>query len=144
MTEDKKNYEISFLTVADEDINEVAKIISKHGASIIDEVKTSKIKLAYPIKRENFANFSYLCFSAATDVIKKINNDLKLNSKVLRFLIITPPVVKSVISQKERRRITEPMITGKEEKSEHRKSESKPAPALSNEELEKKLEEILK
>ena len=99
--------------------------------------------LAYQIKKENEAYFGYLHFLANTDKIKNISDDLKLNQKVLRFLIITPPITKMM-------RMATPRIIKKTfqpravERMEIKKPSPAPTATLSNEALEKKLEEILK
>ena len=62
MKEDAKIYEIGFLAKEENDREEIVKILTNYGAKIVDAGKMSRIKLAYPIKKENFAYFGYLFF----------------------------------------------------------------------------------
>jgi small subunit ribosomal protein S6 len=138
MEEEKviKPYEISFLLRNEEDVAVVVKKLSELGAVIIKEGAVNYIRLAYPIKKEESAYFGYIHFSAEPEVVKRINGALKLESKVLRFLIVTPPVGKMIQRRQDFRRevardIETPVATSKVE-------------PLSNAELEEKLEEISK
>jgi ribosomal protein S6 len=137
-----KKYEVGFLVRAEGDKEELAKTLKNHRASIIDDGGISRIKLAYPIKKEDFAYFGYLHFSCAPENIKELRNELKTSPKVLRFIIVSQPapVKKSEtkeVSEEIRRRPAAPT-------SQTIKEASKQSEALSNEDLEKKLEEILK
>lgn len=138
---EQKKYEISFLAKGDKDGGEIIELLKKHQISIIGEDNGLKIKLAYPIKKEESAFFSCFQFSAAPDIIKKISDELNFNSRILRFLIITPPIVKSMAVSAPRARRTA-LFREAAKKVEIKKEE--PQPILTNEELEKKLEEILK
>ena len=137
MTEekDKKEYEISFLVRQEEQSQEVVSVLNRHGAQISHEGQVSKIRLAYPIKKEANAYFGYLWFFAEPDAVVAIDNDLRLNKEVLRFIVLTSPVKKS---SSERRDVRETP----------KSAPQIPAPVLqerelTNEDLEKKLEEIL-
>lgn len=146
MSNDLKKYEISFLIREESDKDEIVKTVVSNNGSITNDGNVSKIKLAYPIKKEASLYFGHFIFSAAQEIVKKIENNLKINSKVLRFLILTPPIVKSLEVRTRADRFagikTEQKMIKKTEKPEVRKAEVKTS--LSNEELEKKLEEILK
>ena len=66
---------------------------------------------------------------------------MNFNQKILRFLIITPPIAKlAAVSAPRMRRPA--LFKEAEKKIEIKKAE--PQQILTNEELEKKLEEILK
>ncbi len=154
--EDKetKNYEISFLTKSELERAEIVKLLNNHQLSIIGDGQSSKIRLAYPIKKEEFAYFSSLYFSAEPEKIKDLNHELRTNPGILRFSIVSRSTIKeteersyreifptrerpSLVRQEIERvgpRFDSPQIAKKPQKTE----------ALSNEALEKKLEEILK
>ena len=124
---------------------EIIKTLESNQASIIDGSNISKISLAYQIKKERGAFFGYVHFMVNTDKIKNISDTLKLKQGVLRFLIITPPIAKMI--RMATPRIVKRMFQSRvAEKTEIKKP--LPAPittaTLSNEALEKKLEEILK
>ncbi|KKR88963.1 MAG: 30S ribosomal protein S6 [Candidatus Wolfebacteria bacterium GW2011_GWA2_42_10] len=140
-----KNYEIGFLIKDENDRQEIVKALNNYQAAIINEGEINGIRLAYPIKKETAAYFGYVHFSAEPAIIKKLEDSLRLNPKILRFLIITPPAAKtkSIFYQP---RAAKPFVPRTARtavsKSEIRKAESQPV--LTNEALEKKLEEILK
>lgn len=154
MNEEEKNYEVGFLARSEQDRDEVAKILESYQLPIIYEGQISKIKLAYPIKKENFACFGFLYFSGDPAIIEKLSSELRTNPKILRFLIILRPILR----KDESREIKIPSMSkmslaGQPERSQKVFSEQpsqlvRKAPikteALSNEDLEKKLEEILK
>lgn len=132
MTEDQiiSDYELAFLLTGAEAFINVAQIVRKYGAEIVYESPINQIKLAYPIKKQTSAFFGFCNFRGPRAAIKKISGDLALNSALVRFLVITPPM-------KPTHRETRP-------ERPHEPGTEKPAPVLSNEALEQKLEEILK
>ncbi len=147
-----KKYEVGFLVRNEGDKEEVVKTLKNHKSSVIDDGGISRIKLAYPIKKEDFAYFGYLHFSCAPENIKELRNELKTSSKVLRFIIVSQPVpvkkseIKDASEEFRRRPIapTSQTISASTEERTERKEMSKKTETLSNEDLEKKLEEILK
>lgn len=137
---ERKNYEIAFLVKSEEDREGIIKILKNSQLPVIGEGRISKIKLAYPIKKENFAYFGYLYFSGSSQDIGNLTDSLRNEPKILRFSIVIQPIIKK----------DEP---GAVERASSRQAQ-KVAPqlpkkisvteTLSNEALEKKLEEILK
>lgn len=124
----KKAYEISYLLKSEEDVGLVIKALSDLGAEIVNESGISEIRLSYPIRRETRAYFAYLHFNLDPGSIVKLRDVLQLNSRILRFLIVTPPFIKS----QPRREILEFRA----------KPVEFPRVELSNDALEEKLEEI--
>lgn len=137
MESEKKNYEISFLLKEENDVEAVLKHLSQIGAEILNEGRISETKLAYPIKKLNSAYFGWLHFAAQPDEAVKLNAALKLEGRVLRYLIITPPITKT-----EKKKSPRPAERSGEQSASPAAESA--ASELSNEELEKKLEEILK
>ena len=137
---DTKNYEIGFLTKELTGASEVMKFITRHGGEMIFEGPVERIALSYPIKKQSEAHFGYLHFSMAPLDIKKFDEELGRHQEVLRFLIVTPPIEK----QKPRPMMKEKGREGRPPR-EAMRMDSKPAAVLplSNEALEKKIEEIL-
>lgn len=129
MDQEKRDYEISFLLVAAENESEIFDVLNKQQAEITQKSQISSLKLAYPIKKQNSAFFGFYQFRATPEDIEKINAALKLKPAVLRFLVIKNPATAQLVSKKT----TVPP-----------KSEIQESKILSNELLEKKLEEILK
>jgi ribosomal protein S6 len=153
MDKEVKKYEISFLVRSEAEQSEIIDALKKRDFSIINKGQISKIKLTFPVKKEPFAYFGYLYFSGEPRHIQELNHDLKTNFKILRFNIIAH------LKEIEEKR-TMPIFSRRERlESEIQKAQKEitfqpaaPAAAkrpikgetLSNEALEKKLEEILK
>ena len=140
---DIKKYEIGFLGRVENVRDEIIKLLESYKAEIVDNGNMSMIKLAYPIKKEKSAFFGYFHFNTYPNIIKKIEDNLKLNQQILRFIMIASPVSGRpfIESRMPRARILSseiPVIRRVEVKK------PKVQVALSNEALEKKLEEILK
>jgi ribosomal protein S6 len=135
----KRSYEISFLLRSEEDVQTVVRHLSDRGAEIVSEGSVDKIRLAYTIEKENEAFFSYLHFTMDPAENATLNNALTLDKAIIRFLIVTPPFVKSTKRRLERR-------GGKDEKAEEPTVASTEATEvrgdISNESLEKTLKEM--
>ncbi|TSC91240.1 MAG: small subunit ribosomal protein S6 [Parcubacteria group bacterium Gr01-1014_2] len=136
----RQQYELAFhflpsFTEAqvDEKRREIEELISKSGGIVGRYGEIKKIRLAYPIKREQFSNFGYLEFFAPRDIVEKINKNLVLNENILRFVVIKkeeekikPAKPAKIKTAKPLKEAPSPEITKKE-----------------TEELDKKIEEIL-
>lgn len=153
--ENNKNYEIGFLLKPEKDRQNLITSLINHQMSINKESQISRIKLAYPIKKENFAYFGSIYFSGNPENIKKLTEDLKHNSQILRFIIVSKPIYETSPEQpppipyfqsQKVKSISEEKLNyseSAESKKQLLKKSQKPE-ELSNEDLEKKLEEILK
>lgn len=132
---DNKEYEISFLTKEEGGGAEIMKLLKQHAFEVEFENPAKKIALAYKIKKELNAYFGFIHAKGDPSEIKNLTHDLESNPQILRFLIITPPFSKAkTVSQKPRpTRISKPKA----------ETEEKTNLPISNEALEKKIEEIL-
>lgn len=121
---------------------DVRTLLRQHGIEIAQEFPEKKINLAYPIKKATQALFVALRVSAEPDKIKLFEKDSKSSKNILRSLIITIPKEKqgkNVRGEETRR----PSVFARRKSVAPREQrESKPKP-LSNEAIEKKIEEIL-
>lgn len=125
---EKRQYELSFL-LKEEDVSLPRNILMRHGTTVLNEGRVSKFRLSYPINKETQAYFSYFQFEAEPLAIEKISNDLKLEAaNILRYLIVSSPAVKKGAEK--------PVYVSPSPEPRHRETE------LTNEELEKKIEEI--
>ncbi len=95
-TENKREYEMSFLLTSDimEDkldfeTAELKKLISENGGTDIEINTPVNKRLAYPVKKQNQAYLGVVYFSIDTEGLDKIKSVLALNTKFLRFLILT-------------------------------------------------------
>ena len=91
----KQQYELAFHflpsfteTEIEEKRRGIEELISKSGGIVSRYGEIRKIKLAYPIKKEQFSNFGYIEFSAPKNTIETINKKMMLNDEVLRHLVI--------------------------------------------------------
>ena len=136
--ENKKEYEISFLLKSADLISEIDNALKIIQANISERGQLKDVRLAYPIQKHHSGFFGFYFFEADPATIADLRQSLTLNEKVLRFLIITPPIKKRQPYYPRR-----PSSVGSEP------SIAAPRPVqlpqvLSNEALEQKLEEILK
>ncbi len=134
---DKKSYELSFLIQKEETANDILRLLGQHGIEVVSQPTIKKISLAYKISRVETANFGFAALFALPADIKSLEGDLKSNADILRFMIVNMPKREPVSEHGIPPR--RPLI---------RKS-IRPAPpreqkTVSNEVLEKKIEEILK
>ena len=143
--EQKRIYEIGFLTPTEEAVTEVVALLSRHDAEIIGKVLPSrKVVLGYQIKKHKEAYFTFILFSLPAPKVAELEGELLLNNNILRSLIVTAKEnkepAKPVLSAEANSDLAEPnpaLTKGVETK------EKEPLEMLSNEALEKKLEEIL-
>lgn len=144
MNEETKNYELTFLLGSEGDYGEVIKTIRANHIEIKAESQPAKIKLAYPIRKENFAYFGNLYFSADAQAVETLNKTLRGNSKILRFFIFTKPVVRKTEDRKTERVSRYATESEKIPERIFRPSTPEKSGNSTNEALEKRLEEILK
>lgn len=141
---DKKTYELALLLKSEGDLTDVLAFIRAHDAEILSEPRAKKLALAYAIKGNTEALFVSCMFQAIGQNAKSIEKDLVTNARVIRSMVLVAvPLaerqasVPSFPSQERGYRPVTRTFTAGESKP--------PAPRpLSNEALEKKIEEILK
>lgn len=127
-------YEITFYTKA-EDASPVRAAIEAHRGKVAEGKPFEKVRLEYPIKKESYAFMGVLRAELSPDAVKEVSRSLTLSSAVLRHLI-TASSLPEEGGETERRPV-------------ERKKPFAPraAPAgnaiLTNEALERKIEEIL-
>ena len=150
--EDQKAYEVSFLLTEESVIADIDKAIEGAGMQITNKGQLQNLKLAYPIKKHDSAFFGYYHIAGLPENIKKVKEALALNPKILRILVLTPPII---VAPREIRSTARDSQTPTQEiqstasgvnvAAPKPEEVRRPEPAiLSNEGLEKKLEEILK
>jgi len=145
-----KEYEVSYLARTEEDAADTMRLVRQHAATVEGEQPLRKIQLAYKIGRETQAYFGCARFKVAPSSAKQLEVDLAMSPKVLRSLVVSLPVVSprrtsSPFSERPYatpfRKPTAPSVSASAYQPAERKST--PPPVLSNEALEKKIEEIL-
>lgn len=141
--ESKKQYEIAFLLKSQEDESDLAELLKQFSVEVSYKSPLNEIRLAYPIKKRQQAYFGFLQFNSLPEKVEKLNQALNLSPLVLRTLVV---LAGSPAAKSERGRVSRADFRSHAPKLSE---EIAPQPAtrggaLSNEALEKKLEEILK
>ncbi len=127
MQEDKnqKLYEISFLLKTEADLAVIEAHLKAVNAEIVERGAFTSIKLAYPIEKNQSVYFGFFHFKMLASEAPKLNQAMRFDAKIIRYLIITPPPAKP---EKRAAVSTRTKSVKKEVKSE-----------LTNEALEEKL-----
>jgi len=142
---DKKSYELGFLIDSEEDFAHVIKMLKESGVDVTFESPLQKVSLAYPIKKRITAHFGYVYFDADPSVAPKIEAGLRLDKKFVRFILLSPIIIsKPAPTGGYRGQKTRPEQPLEKPIQEEKHREAEKQPVLSNEALEKTLEEILK
>jgi ribosomal protein S6 len=143
---DLKQYELAVLVKNEEDLAGIAAFLGQHQATVTGEPKIKKIALAYPVKKVKEAFFASYLFTALPDNAKAMEQDFAVRHEVLRAMIInavTPNERRAPMGDiaalrrraKPMTRTTAPATTAPKQAA--------PAGAVTNEALEKRIEEIL-
>jgi len=72
----------------------IEKIITAGGGKITNTDNWGKRKLAYPIKKQDFAIYVFYTAELPGESVAKINDTLNITDEVLRFLIVRPDLKK--------------------------------------------------
>ena len=144
---DKKEYELALLLKSEDNLAGVLTLVGRHNADGITAARAKRLQLAYEIKKHTEAVFVYFTFKMFGDDMKSLETDLNTHADVLRFMVIASPApaertaTSAMPPREERRpRSSAPYIASAAPSETPRPAPSKP---LSNEALEKKIEEIL-
>ncbi|MDD5032730.1 MAG: 30S ribosomal protein S6 [Candidatus Pacebacteria bacterium] len=127
----------------------IRSIITSNNSIVISEGKPKKQPLAYPIKNESDGVFNWIKFQTSPDSIKKIENELKKENMVLRFITTKSmkeePVKASVTAFKKKmpelgeKPASAIIHIPESEAKKEEPSDNK----IQEEELDKKIEELL-
>lgn len=130
------HYELLYIVLPKFSEDEVPKVaskvkeqIQKFGGKITLEDNLGKKKLAYPIKHNRYGYYLLLEFDLEAEKVKSLDNNLKLLNEVLRHQMVKKR--KEIPHIPRPKKIKEPLE--KKEKKE-----------IKIEDLDKKLDEILK
>lgn len=105
-----KEYELTVLihpdleSDLDKALDKVRALITDNGGEIIKEDNWGKKKLAYQVKREDFAVYVYFEVNLPADAPLKISNTLNITDEVLRYLLVKADekLRQALAEQKER------------------------------------------
>ncbi len=121
----------------------IAVFINNAGGSVKTSQVGEKKKLAYAIKKQLFGYFSVMQFDMESDKVDDLQKQLNLDTDVLRSLIIN---LDELRTQKPTSKTRRPSATAPSAASAEATPAAKPEKAekVKIEELDKKLEELLK
>lgn len=111
--------------------------IERHGGRVLQERPLEKVRLAFPIKKQTYAFLGCIEFVMDSAAVNELQQaEFRLNKELLRTLVhrsaaLTPPA-EGEVSRPLAARVSAP-----------RAPRPKEEPVLTNEALEKKIEEIL-
>ena len=134
-------YEISFLAKGQEGVASVRTLMQDAGITIDQEQEVREMRLAYPIQKETSAMFGFWRVHATHEAIKKIHTEVKLIPEIMRIMVIKdPPSVRQPYqyTPQTETRERQPAAPSWQPVAQPTAPE-----AVTNKELEKKLEEIL-
>lgn len=89
-------YEIAVLYHPDLEIDlgkassRVEKIFTDNGGKVVNTDNWGKRKLAYPIKRNDYAVYVFYTVELPTTSVQKVESTLNITDEVVRFLITRP------------------------------------------------------
>src|SRR3989344_6888 len=135
VSDEKKEYEVAFLAREEATVPEIARLLRQHEADINLEGPVKKIALAYKIGKELQAYFGYFEVRIPAERVAELGNNLRMNKGVMRCLIVT----KRFVKPKE-----QPLAHPAREFSARETDLPKAVAPLSNEDIERKIDEILK
>lgn len=91
----QENYELGFHLTPDltEDevknaAEELTSEISKKGGVVSFAKEPQRFRLAYPIKHKLSSYFGFILFTAPKDAIAALQEEFKLNTQLLRYVVI--------------------------------------------------------
>lgn len=165
-------YELLYIvptTFTDEDVGtvegNVKALLEKHGASVTDTKRLGKFRFAYPLKKQRHGHYVLVQIETEPKTVAKIDESLRISNEVLRHLILRADeaggekfdlvqfaeVNTDLKDDRPRRRRDEKPADEKKVEEETKagvaaiesKEEKAPEKALSEEELDKKLNAAL-
>lgn len=142
-------YELTFIIhplmekpEADAAAEKVRNFINELGGSVKSSAVGEKTKLAYPIKKQVFGYYAVQQFELETEKMDELKTKLRLEKDILRHLILIYDEKKALAPKAPRKPRAVAPSTAEETQKSIEKSEK--AEKVKIEELDKKLEEILK
>jgi len=121
-------------------IAKVNKLIVDNEGKITNSQEWGKKKLAYPIQHFNYGYYNLVEFDCGGEKLKKINKEMRIDSDILRFQIVTKKI-KTEEEIKQEKRISEKIAVQSLEKEKLEKEKTKGKVNLKD--LDEKLDKIL-
>lgn len=143
---DKQNYELAFHVsseVPETDLGQmrqdIESLITGKGGVISYSKEPERTRLSYPINHQRQAYFGYVHFglSSPEEVLKDLDATLRLNNRILRYLIVKMP------SDLQKGKDMLRQIKMKERSERKPKAAPKQVTEKEEKEIEKQLEEVI-
>lgn len=115
-----KEYELTVLIHPDLEVdldtplNKVRDIVKSAGGEIVSEDNWGKKKLAYRIKKEDFAVYVYFDVKLPADAPLKVSNTLNITDEVLRYLLVSVDEKGRALLAEDKKRASESEDTAEE------------------------------
>ncbi len=141
-----QNYELAFHVVPTIEELKIAEVkqelesfITSKGGAISYSKEPQRMRLSYSIKHQTHAYFSYIHFNLSNpeDSIKELNDYLKLNNDILRYLILRMP------SDLQKGKDMLKQLKMRERAEKRPKAAPKQVSEKEEKEMEKQLEDII-
>jgi len=81
-------YEITLIIPESDKIGPIEKLIADTGSKIIKTTDLGTKQFAYPIRKLNVGQYFVIQFETEPNLINKINNELKHENAIIRFLTV--------------------------------------------------------
>lgn len=81
-------------------VKKLRGIVQKNG-TIIKEEDWGKKRLAYPIKHKDYGNYIYMVYNASENTVHKLEQEMNLQSEILRFLTVKLEDIRPFLPEKE-------------------------------------------
>ena len=138
---DKKIYELALLLKSDDDAARAVEWIKQYNGEAVSEPRAKKLALAYKIKGNTEAVFVSMLFRMIPDDAKQLERDLRMRGEVIRSMVLV------AAPAEPQREFAAPPFFPSQRRGRPLPETREPRPIaprpLSNEALEKKIEEIL-
>lgn len=128
-----REYEVAFLVRDEASAQDASARVAQYG-TITSQGAVKRLAFAYPVKKETSGFFGFLRLQALPEAITRLEKDFEMAQPILRVLVTRISDKKEGAAEEGRPKRV--MRTAP-------RAEAAPGGALTNEALEKKIEEIL-
>lgn len=140
-----RDFEFGYMLRAEEDNEAIKEIIIRNGGVLVRMEHVRRVSLAYPIKKQEVGFFGVCIAHCNPAVIRQIEKEAQLDVRVLRLLVLAEQITQRLGAERGQ------VETGEQKQEAPIKREVHDATVAqktkeqvaTNEELEKKLEEML-
>ena len=123
---------------------DIEKLVTSSGGAILFSKEPEKTRLSYPIKKQTMSYFGYMHFNINDpENLKQIQEQVALNPAVLRFLTIKFDADLQKRQDAAKRAASAERAKKIKASAQKAESDKHSEPPVKEEELEKKLEEII-